>query len=138
MAIEYPEHDSIALRADSPVVKFVSRDPVAVYWTNPADGSDLLVAFSLETNRADPSGAAAYLDACQRTYLVSLAHSDPPPGWTKWTLSRLAEELVASGIVATISPEEVMCTLLTEILRAGIKSKSSGSNRDAGIDTQIE
>jgi len=91
----------------------------------------------LQTNRVGPPDAATDLDAYQRTRLVSLARSDPPRGWTKWTLSRLAEELVARGIVVTISPEEVRQALLTEILRASIESESRGRNQDAGFDTQI-
>jgi hypothetical protein len=82
-----------------------------------------------QTDRVGPSVAATDLDAYQRTRLVSLAQSDPPRGWTKWTLSRLAEELVARGIVTTISPEEVRCALLTDIFRASIESKSWGRNR---------
>jgi hypothetical protein len=83
----------------------------------------------LQTDQVGPSVAATDLDAYQRTRLVSLAHSDPPRGWTKWTLSRLAEELVTRGIVATISPEEVRRALLTDILRARIESKSCGRDQ---------
>jgi hypothetical protein len=79
--------------------------------------------FALRTNPAGPSETASHLDAYQRAHLVSLAQSDPPPGWAKWTLSHLAEELVARGIVSTISPEEVRTALLSEVLRTTIESK---------------
>jgi hypothetical protein len=86
--------------------------------------------FALQTNSVGPSKAATDLDAYQRARLVSLARTDPPPGWTKWTLSRLADELVARGIVAAISPEEVRWALLSEILRTSIESESRATNRD--------
>jgi hypothetical protein len=88
-------------------------------------------------NHVDRVERPTELDAHQRDCLVSLVHSDPPPGWTKWTLSRLAEELIASGIVATISPEEVRRALLADA-DASVESKSSGRSRDAGLGTQIE
>jgi hypothetical protein len=78
--------------------------------------------FAAPTNPDGPSDAVTDLDGYQRAYLVSLAQSDPPPGWTKWTLAQLAEEMVARGIVATISPEEVRRALLSGILWASIES----------------
>jgi hypothetical protein len=78
---------------------------------------------ALQTNPVGPSEAATDLDAYQRARLVSLAQSDPPPGWTKWTLSQLAEGLVARGIVATTSPEEIRRALLSEIRWASVESE---------------
>jgi hypothetical protein len=86
--------------------------------------------FALQTNPVCPSEAATDLDAYQRARLVSLAQSDPPPGWTKWTLSQLAEELVARGIVSMISPEEVWRALVSEFWRSRFESESMARNRD--------
>src|SRR5207302_3471427 len=39
--------------------------------------------------------------------LIRLACSDPPEGRCHWTLCLLADELVALGLVASVSPETV-------------------------------
>jgi transposase len=39
--------------------------------------------------------------------LIRVACSDPPQGRCRWTLCLLAEELVALGLVASVSPETV-------------------------------
>jgi transposase len=39
--------------------------------------------------------------------LIRVACSDPPQGRCRWTLCLLADELVALGLVATVSPETV-------------------------------
>jgi hypothetical protein len=56
------------------------------------------------------------LDAGQQARLLLIARGDPPHGWTRWTLPRLAEELVSQGIVATISPEHVRQALVEAIM----------------------
>ena len=91
-------------------------------------------SFALRTKPVDPTEAATDFNAYQRARLVSLAKGDPPPGWTKWTVSRLAEELVARGIVATTSPEEVRRALLSEISWASINSEFKCEIRDVGFD----
>ena len=57
-----------------------------------------------------PGGKRA-LDGEQEAYLVALACSDPPHGRGEWTMQLLADNLVALGIVETISDETVRRTL---------------------------
>ena len=47
----------------------------------------------------------------QEAYLVALACSDPPAGYSQWTIEMLAEKMVAEGIVLSISQEKVRLTL---------------------------
>jgi hypothetical protein len=47
------------------------------------------------------------LNAEQYAHLIAILSSEPPAGWTRWTLSHLAEELVRRGIVARLSSEEL-------------------------------
>jgi hypothetical protein len=62
---------------------------------------------------AGRSGSKIKLDVAQ---LLLIARADPPQGWTRWTLPRLAEELGSQGIVATISPEDVRLALVEAIM----------------------
>jgi hypothetical protein len=55
---------------------------------------------------------ASKLGDQERDRLVSLAQSDPPAGWMKWTLQRLAMELVEEGIVTRISTDQVKQALI--------------------------
>src|SRR5262249_38683692 len=67
--------------------------------------------------RAGGVGATSRLDADQRARLLAIACGDPPVGWTKWTLPRLAVELVRREIVPRIAPEEVREALIEVVLR---------------------
>jgi hypothetical protein len=83
------------------------------------DGKPAISHRSLSTWQeicAGGSEAGIKLDAGQRAQLLSMASGDPPQGWTRWTLPRLAEELVRRGIVQTISPEDVRQALVEAIL----------------------
>ena len=57
-------------------------------------------------NRKAP-GQEALLDEAQIAYLSALACSDPPAGQAQWTGELLAEQLIADGIVETISASTV-------------------------------
>ena len=47
------------------------------------------------------------LDGAGQAELARLACSTPPPGRARWTLKRLAAELVALEVVDAIAPETV-------------------------------
>ena len=47
----------------------------------------------------------------QEAYLIALACSDPPEGFSHWTIEMLTERLVADGIVMSISRDKVRLTL---------------------------
>ncbi len=51
------------------------------------------------------------LDGAAEARLIALTCSPPPEGWTRWTLSLLAERMVALGYVETLSYETVRVTL---------------------------
>jgi transposase len=51
------------------------------------------------------------LDGDRETRLIVLACSDPPAGYTRWTIRLLAQRLVDLEIVPSISPETVRTTL---------------------------
>ena len=51
------------------------------------------------------------LDGCGEARLIALACSDPPEGFSRWTLRLLADELVELQIVESISIETVRQTL---------------------------
>ena len=51
------------------------------------------------------------LDGRQEAHLIALACSAPPDGEARWTLGRLAEELVRLEVVGAISHETVRQTL---------------------------
>jgi len=51
------------------------------------------------------------LDDEKEARLIQLAGSEPPPGQARWTLRLLTSELVALGMVESISPPTVMRVL---------------------------
>jgi len=55
----------------------------------------------------------------QEARLIALACSDPPPGWARWTLVLLAQQLVKDGVVESISPESVRLVLKKTNLSLG-------------------
>jgi len=59
--------------------------------------------------------------------LIRLACSDPPEGRCRWTLCLLADELVALGLVASVSPETVRQALKKTTFGPG--SSKSGAFR---------
>ena len=67
------------------------------------------LAFAL-SERPRP-GAKRKLDAKGEAHLVALACSTPPEGQAVWTMWLLADELVALGLVDSISDETVRRTL---------------------------
>ena len=46
----------------------------------------------------------------QEAYLIALACSDPPEGFTRWTIDLLTERIIADGIVMSISRDKVRLT----------------------------
>jgi transposase len=62
------------------------------------------------TERPRP-GAKRKLDAKAEAHLVALACSTPPEGQAVWSMWLLADELVALGLVESISDETVRRTL---------------------------
>jgi len=72
------------------------------------------VAWGLETalSRKRPTGRQyRKLDGAQEAQLIAVACSTPPEGRVRWTLTLLADKLVALDIVDTISTECVRTTL---------------------------
>lgn len=63
------------------------------------------------------------LDGAQEAQLITVACSAPPEGRVRWTLTLLADKLVALGIVDTISPECVRSTLKKTRSNHGSRSK---------------
>ena len=59
------------------------------------------------------------LNEKQEAYLIALACSNPPPGWARWTLVLLAQQLVKDGVVDRISPESVRLVLKKTNLSRG-------------------
>ena len=51
------------------------------------------------------------LDGEQQAHLIALACSQPPEGRSRWTLTLLADRMVALGHVETLSYETVRQTL---------------------------
>ena len=62
-------------------------------------------------NERSRPGAKRKLDAKSEAHLVALACSTPPEGQAVWTMWLLADELVALGLVESISDETVRRTL---------------------------
>jgi len=58
------------------------------------------------SERSRPGGKRR-LDAKQEAFLIATTCSAPPQGQKRWTMQLLADELVALGIVPTISDETV-------------------------------
>jgi transposase len=59
--------------------------------------------------------------------LIQVACSDPPQGRCRWTLCLLADELVALGLVPSVSPETVRQAL--KKTTSGLGSSRSGASR---------
>jgi transposase len=59
------------------------------------------------------------LNEKQEAHLIALACSDPPPGWARWTLVLLAQQLVKDGVIESISPESVRLVLKKTNLSLG-------------------
>jgi Homeodomain-like domain len=84
------------------------------------------VEWGLETalTRQRPTGRQyRKLDGVQEAPLLAVACSPPPAGRARWTLTLLADKLVALNLVETISPECVRMTLKKTSFNHG----SSGS-----------
>lgn len=64
------------------------------------------------------------LDGRQEAHLIALRCSEPPEGYSKWTLRLLADQLVALDIVETISHETVRQALKKTL--SNRTSKSAG------------
>lgn len=56
-------------------------------------------------------GGARKLTGAQEAYVVALACSTPPEGRQEWTMQLLADQVVALGLVETISDETIRRTL---------------------------
>lgn len=59
------------------------------------------------------------LNEHQEARLIALACSEPPPGWARWTLALLAQQLIKDGVVDRISPESVRLVLKKRNLSRG-------------------
>jgi hypothetical protein len=67
----------------------------------------LEAAFSRQRPTGRPS---RHLDGAQEAQLIAVAGSAPPAGQARWTLTRLADKLVALDRVDTLRPEGVRPT----------------------------
>jgi transposase len=61
-------------------------------------------------DKAHPKREGA-LNERQQAYLVALACSNPPSGRERWTVELLTAQLLADGVVRTVSPETVRLVL---------------------------
>ena len=61
-------------------------------------------------DKARPKREGA-LNERQQAYLVALACSNPPSGRERWTVELLTAQLLADGVVSTVSPETVRLVL---------------------------
>jgi transposase len=61
-------------------------------------------------DKARPKREGA-LNERQQAYLVALACSHPPSGRERWTVELLTAQLLADGVVSTVSPETVRLVL---------------------------
>jgi len=66
---------------------------------------------ALARKKQDQPSREPILDKEKEARLIQLTCSEPPPGHACWTLRLLASELVAQGIVESISPPTVMRAL---------------------------
>ena len=57
------------------------------------------------------SGASARITDKEKTHIVALACSDPPEGFSRWSIVLLTNEIIKSGIVDNISRETVRLIL---------------------------
>jgi transposase len=64
-------------------------------------------------------GGQPKLDGKQEAFLVALACSDAPEGRNHWTMQLLAEQMVALGVVESLSDETVRRTLKKTISSRG-------------------
>ncbi len=68
------------------------------------------------TNADQPVEPAAQLNEEQCSQLFAILSSDPPGGWTRWTIALLAEEMVRRGVVARISTDDLKRAIDTAML----------------------
>lgn len=66
---------------------------------------------TLNRKRRDTPPTPKLLDGKQEAAVIALRLGAPPPGFSKWTLRLLAEQVVALEIVESISHETVRQTL---------------------------
>jgi len=79
---------------------------------------------ALARKKQDRPSREPILDKEKEARLIQLACSEPPPGHARWTLRLLASELVAQGIVESISPPTVMRALKkTSSSRIGVPAR---------------
>lgn len=57
------------------------------------------------------SGAKERITAAQKTHIAALACSDPPDGFSRWSIILLTEKIISSKIVDNISRETVRLIL---------------------------
>jgi hypothetical protein len=57
------------------------------------------------------AGRPVVLDGLERAKITALACSDPPPGYTQWSLRRLADRAVELRLCPTISHTQVQQVL---------------------------
>jgi hypothetical protein len=67
---------------------------------------------AVERRRRSSPARAPLLDGDLEGRLVDIAHSEPPPGSSRWTIRLLAKRLLEQKHVESISPETVRRALL--------------------------
>jgi transposase len=82
---------------------------------------------------APRSGRPGKLDGKQEALLVATACSTPPEGRADWTMQLLADQMVESGVVDSISDETIRGMLKKNSSNRGSTSSgASGSGASAG------
>lgn len=92
----------------------------------------------LALNERARRGGARKLDAKQEAFLVARACSEPPKGRSKWTLQLLADELVASTGVKSVSAETIRRRLKEKQLKPWQKKMWCISKLDADFVAKME
>ena len=72
-----------------------------------------------------PVNVPIKMDGDLESHLVVAACSEPPPGYEKWTVKLLTQELIKKGHVVEISEETVRLTLKKTKLNLGARNTSS-------------
>lgn len=95
-------------KTDEEIIEALSLSRTTIYRVRKAYNENGLQQVLQEKFR---SGAPAKIDGRVEATLTLLACSDPPEGWSRWTLHLLADKLVELAVIDSISREAVRMTL---------------------------
>jgi hypothetical protein len=90
---------------------------------------------ALTRKKQDQPSRQRLLDGAKEVRSMALRCGPPPQGQAKWTLPRLADQLVALNIVETISYETVRQTIEKSIPQEAISRTHAEQTRDQYVHT---